>query len=129
MDALQRPTSPHLQIYKLPLTALLSVSHRGTGVALAGGGVLLCYWLLALANGPEAFAGANALMGSWFGRAVLFSFSFALFFHLGNGIRHLFWDAGLGFELDIAEKSSWWVLWGSAALTALAWIVVAVIRS
>ncbi len=129
MDALQRPTSPHLQIYKLPLTALLSITHRGTGVALAAGGLLLCYWLVALASGPDAFATANALFGSWPGRVVLFACSFGLCFHLCNGVRHLFWDLGIGFELKTSEKTSWWVLWGSAGLTVLIWVVAAAMRS
>jgi succinate dehydrogenase / fumarate reductase cytochrome b subunit len=118
-----RPLSPHLQIYRPQLTSVLSITHRATGVALTLGLLLLVYWLLALAAGPESYSSARDLLASWIGKMVLFGFSFALFYHLCNGIRHLFWDAGWGFELDSAYASGWAVVAVSAALTVLTWIV------
>ena len=103
--ARNRPLSPHLQVYRLPLPALMSISHRATGVLLAAGSLVIVYWLAAVASGPDAFAAAQALLGSLPGRALLLVFTFSLFYHLGNGIRHLFWDAGLGFELRTAHAS------------------------
>ncbi|HSS64717.1 MAG TPA: succinate dehydrogenase, cytochrome b556 subunit [Gammaproteobacteria bacterium] len=123
MAASNRPLSPHLQVYRPQLTSVLSITHRATGVALALGLLLLVYWLLALAAGPEGFSVARALFGSWVGKVVLFGFSYALFYHLCNGIRHLFWDAGLGFDIKAAYASGWAVVAVSAALTVLAWII------
>ena len=102
---------------------LLSISHRATGVALAVGTLLLVYWLAAAASGPEAFATAQAVIGSLLGQLCLFGWTFALFYHLCNGIRHLFWDAGYGFEMQTAERSGWLVVGASAALTLLSWIL------
>ena len=110
MSAVNRPLSPHLGIYRKQLTSVLSITHRATGVALAAGLLLLVYWLSALAAGPEAYAGAQSLVGSFLGRAVLFAFTLALFYHLCNGIRHLFWDVGLGFELTSVYRSGWTVV-------------------
>lgn len=118
-----RPLSPHIQIYKPQLTSVLSITHRATGVALAAGALLLVYWLTALAAGAEAFESARALIGSWFGRLVMFGFTLALFFHLGNGIRHLFWDAGKGFELRTAYSSGRAVMVVSVVATILVWIL------
>ena len=123
MAASNRPLSPHLQVYRPQLTSVLSITHRATGVALALGLLLLVYWLVALAAGPESFASARELVGSWIGKIVLLGFSFALFYHLCNGIRHLFWDAGLGLELKSAYASGWAVVAVSSALTVLAWMV------
>ncbi|MBI1775684.1 MAG: succinate dehydrogenase, cytochrome b556 subunit [Proteobacteria bacterium] len=123
MPPAQRPLSPHLQIYKPQLTSVLSIIHRGTGIALTAGTLLLVYWLLAAALGPESFADAQALIGSWFGYLVLFGWSLSLFFHLANGIRHLFWDAGFGFELDQVYASGWVVVGAAVGLTVLAWVV------
>ena len=116
-----RPLSPHLQVYRLPLPALLSISHRLTGVALAAGSLVLVYWLAAVANGPEAFAGAQAMLGSIAGRALLLAITFSLFYHLGNGIRHLFWDAGLGFEPGTVHASGVAVIVAAVVLTLAAW--------
>ena len=117
-----RPLSPHLQIYRPQLTSVLSILHRITGVALAVGTILLVYWLIAAASGPEAFAAANGIIGSWIGLILLFGWTFALFFHLANGIRHLFWDAGLGFELKTVYASGWTVVVVASALTLIAFI-------
>jgi succinate dehydrogenase / fumarate reductase cytochrome b subunit len=118
-----RPLSPHLQVYRPQLTSVMSISHRAAGVALAVGTLLLVYWIVAAASGPAAFASAQAFIGSWFGLLILFGWSVALFYHLSNGIRHLFWDAGYGFELKTAYASGYAVLIATAVLTVLAWLV------
>ncbi|HEY8014799.1 MAG: succinate dehydrogenase, cytochrome b556 subunit [Dongiales bacterium] len=117
-----RPLSPHLQIYKPQLTSVLSILHRITGVALSVGTILLVYWLIAAASGPGAFATAAGLIGSWFGRLLLLGWTFALFFHLCNGIRHLFWDAGIGFELKTVYASGWTVVAAATVLTIISFI-------
>ena len=123
MAAGNRPLSPHLQVYRPQLTSMLSILHRITGVALAVGTLLLVYWLAAAASGPESYASAQGFVGSWFGLLLLFGWSYALFYHLCNGIRHLFWDAGYGFELEQAYRSGLAVVGASAVLTVLSWIV------
>ena len=128
MEKTQRPLSPHLQIYRPQLTSVLSITHRATGIALVVGTLVLVYWLLAAASGAEAYGSAQQLLGSWLGRIVLLGFSFALFFHLCNGIRHLFWDAGLGFELKTAYASGNAVVIVSIAMTVLAWVLAYAMR-
>lgn len=123
MSVSNRPLSPHLQIYKPQLTSVLSILHRITGCALAVGTLLLVWWLVAAATGPDYFALVQAVMGSWIGILVLIGFSFALFYHLCNGIRHLFWDAGHGYELDAAYRSGRMVIAGSVGLTVIAWVI------
>jgi succinate dehydrogenase / fumarate reductase cytochrome b subunit len=122
MAASNRPLSPHIQIYRPQMTSVLSILHRITGVGLGLGALLLVYWVVAAAAGPDRFASAQGLIGSWFGYLILFGFSVALFFHLANGIRHLFWDAGYGFELRSAYASGTAVLIAAVALTAIAWV-------
>ncbi len=117
-----RPLSPHLQVYRPQFTSVLSILHRITGVALGLGALLLAWWLAAAAAGPEAFAIVRGIAGSWLGCLVLLGFSWALFYHLCNGIRHLFWDVGMGFELATARASGYGVVAASLALTALAWL-------
>ena len=114
-----RPLSPHLQVYKPQLTSFLSILHRATGVFLAIGTLLLVYWLLALAAGPEAYGDAQAFFGSVLGRLVLFPWVFALAYHLCNGIRHLFWDAGKGFEIESVYASGTIVVIASVLLTLI----------
>lgn len=106
----------------------LSILHRATGVALAVGTLLLVYWLLAAALGPEAYRGARAFLTSWFGVILLIGWSAAFYYHLFNGIRHLTWDAGKGFELRTARASGYAVVAVSALATILTWIAVAVSR-
>jgi succinate dehydrogenase / fumarate reductase cytochrome b subunit len=118
-----RPLSPHLQIYDPQITSVLSILHRMMGVALAFGAVFLVDWLSAAAYGPDAFARAQSFMGSWFGQLVLLGMSFSLFYHLANGIRHLIWDAGLGFELPMLRATGIVVVILAFGLTALTWIV------
>lgn len=122
MSSPQRPLSPHLQIYRWQYTSVLSILHRITGVGLAVGTLLLVYWLVATAAGPDAFATAQAFIGSILGRVLLFGWTVALFYHLANGIRHLLWDAGRGFELRTAYASGWAVVIATAALSLIAWI-------
>jgi succinate dehydrogenase / fumarate reductase cytochrome b subunit len=122
MPSQERPLSPHLQVYRWQLTSVMSILHRMTGVALAVGTLLLVYWLIAAAAGPHAFATAQEFIGSILGRILLFGWTVALFYHLCNGIRHLFWDAGRGFELRTAYASGWAVLVVTAALSVIAWI-------
>lgn len=121
MNTRARPLSPHLQIYRLPLSAALSIAHRITGAALALGVLFLVYLLWAAALGPAAYADARLMIASWPGQALLFAFTYALFFHLCSGIRHLFWDAGLGFEPAVARRSGWVVLGVSLALSVAVW--------
>ncbi|MDX1541607.1 MAG: succinate dehydrogenase, cytochrome b556 subunit [Geminicoccaceae bacterium] len=124
--AVERPLSPHLQVYRWYFTMALSIAHRVTGVGLAGGLVLLTWWLMALASGPEAFATAQDIVTSWFGLLVLFGYTFVIFYHMGNGIRHLVWDMGYGFDLDVARFSGMLVLAFAAVMTIFIWIVVLV---
>ncbi len=123
-----RPLSPHLQIYKPQLTSVLSITHRVTGVALTAGSLLLVYWLAAIAGGEESYASATAVLGSFFGRLILFLFSLAVFYHLCNGLRHLYWDSGRGFELDAVYLSGKVVIVASIALTLLTWICAYALR-
>ncbi|KJS34104.1 MAG: succinate dehydrogenase [Rhodospirillaceae bacterium BRH_c57] len=123
MKSTTRPLSPHLQIYSFKLHMAMSIFHRITGVALIVGTLLLVYWLVAAANGPEAYANAAGFLGSWFGLLLIFGWSVALFYHLCNGIRHLLWDAGQGFEIEQIRKSGIVVLAATAVLTVLAWIL------
>jgi len=118
-----RPLSPHLQVYRLPLAALLSILHRATGVFLSLGTLLLVWWLVSVGQGEAGFNNANEVTGSWFGQLILFGWSFALFFHLSNGIRHLFWDAGYGFDLNTVARSSVAVIAVSVILTVSLWLI------
>lgn len=120
-----RPLSPHIQVYRWPLTMALSIGNRVAGVGMAVGLILVTWWLLALASGPEAFATVEAVMGSWLGRLVLFFWTATVYFHLGNGVRHLVWDAGYGFDLDVARKSGIAVLAFAGVMTVLTWLVIA----
>lgn len=100
----------------------LSILHRITGVGLGIGALLLAWWLIAAASGPDAFATAQAFMGSIIGRLLLFGFTLAFFLHLCNGVRHLVWDLGYGFDVPTAERSAWFVIVAAAVLTIIAWI-------
>ncbi|MEO1328161.1 MAG: succinate dehydrogenase, cytochrome b556 subunit [Pseudomonadota bacterium] len=117
-----RPLSPHLQVYKPQITSVLSILHRATGVALTLGGVLLVWWFLAAATGPEYFLFVDGLLTSPLGGLVMLGSAFALAYHSLNGIRHLFWDAGYGFDLDSVATSGWAVVIGAIAITVLLWI-------
>ena len=118
-----RPVSPHLQIYQPQLTSVLSITHRGTGVFLSIGLIALAYWLVSLAVGPNAYAQAQAVLGSFLGRLLLFLWTLSFFYHLCNGIRHLIWDAGMGFDMDMVYLSGKITVGAAAALTLIAWII------
>jgi succinate dehydrogenase / fumarate reductase cytochrome b subunit len=118
-----RPLSPHLQIYRLPLLAILSILHRATGVALSVGALYLATWVIYAASNPQAYALVQSFNTSIVGRILLGGWLFSAFYHLFNGIRHLFWDAGYGFELKDADVSAWIVIGLSGVATALSWIV------
>ena len=124
----QRPLSPHLQIYKPQITSFMSIMHRVTGCALGVGTLLFAWWLVAAASGPAAYAQVHGFMGSILGRLILLGFTFALFYHLCNGIRHLFWDAGKGFELTTVTKTGYTVFAAAGLLTLLSWILAYAMR-
>jgi succinate dehydrogenase / fumarate reductase cytochrome b subunit len=117
-----RPLSPHLQVYRLPLAAILSITHRIAGVGLAIGVLLLTWWVTAAAIGPGAYDKATDFIGSIVGQLLLLGFSLALFFHLCNGIRHLVWDAGKGFEKSTTATSNVVVIVAALTLTAVSWL-------
>ena len=123
MTSSNRPLSPHLQVYRPQLTSILSITHRATGMALSFGIILLIAWILATAAGENYFNTVNSIITSWFGKLALVGFTWALFYHLCNGVRHLFWDAGFGFELSTVYKSGYATVAASVLLTAAAWII------
>lgn len=118
-----RPLSPHLQVYKPQLTSITSILHRFSGIALSAGLLYLLFWLMAAAQGAESFDGLQDFNGSFIGRVLLLGWSVSFFYHLLNGIRHLVWDAGYGFDLPTAYRTGYAALIGAALLTLLAWIV------
>lgn len=119
MPSVDRPLSPHLQVYRPQITSVLSILHRITGVALTFATLLLTWWLVAAAYGPEQFADAQAFLGSWIGQLLLWGFTFAVFYHLANGVRHLLWDFGWGFEMDQVRKTGIAVIGFAAAATLI----------
>lgn len=119
----QRPLSPHLQIYRPMLTMMISISHRITGAALYFGVVLLVWWLTAAAHSDAYFDLVQGFFGHWFGRLILFGFTWALIHHALGGIRHLIWDTGRGFDVTVVEWMARANLAGSVILTVLLWIV------
>jgi len=121
----RHPISPHLQIYRLPLTALLSITHRATGVILALGAVLLIWVLASLSAGPESYAKVQPVLQHWFGQLVLFGITFSLYFHFCNGIRHLFLDVGMGFELETSDRTAKLAIVVAIILTIATWVVAA----
>ena len=121
-----RPLSPHLQIYKPIPTMMMSIVHRVTGGALYVGTLLVAWWLIAAASGPDYFALANGFLGSWFGLLILFGYTWALIHHMLGGLRHFVWDLGHLFDKHTATKLAWATLAGSVGLTLLIWIVGAI---
>lgn len=120
---ISRPLSPHLQIYRLPLTAILSITHRATGVAITLGMVYLVVWLMGIADGAAAFQDTQSFLDSGFGRLLLFVWTFALFFHFVHGIRHLIWDVGLTFERAEMDRNAVIELTAAGGLTLCVWMV------
>jgi succinate dehydrogenase / fumarate reductase cytochrome b subunit len=109
--------------YRFQITSTLSILHRFTGIGLSAGSILLAWWLVAVAEGGKVFAVTHALLVSPIGELLLFLWSVAFFYHLCNGIRHLVWDAGFGFELRTARLGGYAVLIATVVLTVLAWSV------
>ena len=127
MAQASRPLSPHLGIYRWYLTMAMSILHRVTGADLTVRLLLLAWWLLALAGGPESFATVQAAMDNIFGGLILFGFTLFLFYHSLNGIRHLVWDTGRNLDKDGARASGIVVLGATAFLTALTWILIIIV--
>ena len=116
-----RPLSPHLSIYRWPITMVLSILHRATGVAMSIGLVVFAAWLMQVAAGPEAYLGFTTTMSSLVGKLLLIGWGFAFFFYVGNGVRHLVWDTGRGFEKQQANRSAWFVIGFAVVATAIFW--------
>jgi succinate dehydrogenase / fumarate reductase cytochrome b subunit len=123
-----RPLSPHLQIYRVTMTMAMSIVHRITGVGLYLGTLLLAWWLVAAAIGPDYFHFVNRIFGSWIGLVILFLFTWALIHHMLGGIRHLVWDTGHGLGKPARDQLATATLVGSVAITILLWIVGIVVR-
>jgi len=120
--SVERPLSPHLQIYSPMFTMIMSVMHRVTGAALYFGTILLAWWLISAASGPHYFSYVNAFVGSWLGRLILFGYTWALIHHMIGGIRHFIWDTGAMFEKPALEISAWAMFIASVVLTWVVWI-------
>ena len=116
-----RPLSPHLQIYRMTLTMAMSIVHRITGATLYFGILLVAWWLLAAASGPNAYAIFESFIGSLIGRLILFGYTWTLIHHGLGGLRHLIWDTGRGFEEKERELLTLATLIGSIGLTILLW--------
>lgn len=119
-----RPLSPHVSIYRLPLTAILSILHRITGVALTVSAVLVIWWFVAGAYSPAYFATADWLLTSWIGTLVMVLSLWGLFYHFCTGIRHLVWDLGYGLSLEASTRANYIVIAGSVVLTVLVLILI-----
>ena len=123
MNNNDRPLSPHLSIYRWPITMATSILHRATGVGLAVGFVVFVAWLFDAASGPDAYSTFLGAMESSVGCVLLIGWSYAFFYHLANGVRHLVWDTGRGLEKEQATASAWFVIVASVVLTAAFWWV------
>ncbi|SDY39779.1 succinate dehydrogenase, cytochrome b556 subunit [Citreimonas salinaria] len=119
-----RPLSPHLQVYRPQLNSITSIFTRITGNALLVGMLLIVWWLLAAAIGPEAFATADGVLTSWFGDLVLFLSLWALWYHTLAGVQHLIWDFGHLMDIDSTDMLSWAVIGGSVVLTIVTVLVI-----
>ncbi|MCV2871562.1 succinate dehydrogenase, cytochrome b556 subunit [Defluviimonas sp. WL0050] len=119
-----RPLSPHLQIYRMPLTAITSILTRITGNALIVAAFLIVWWLLAAATSEAYFATADAVLTSWFGKLVFLGSIWAVWYHLLTGLRHLYYDSGRGLDIPTAEKLGWACIIGSVVLTLLTIIIL-----
>lgn len=125
---IRRPLSPHLQVYRWPLSMALSILHRVTGVGLGLGTLMLTWWLVAAATSEAAFATAQWFLGTPIGWLLLFGWSLSLIFHFFSGIRHLVWDAGVGFEPAQYNNSGWAVVIATGVCTVAVWVVALAIR-
>jgi succinate dehydrogenase / fumarate reductase cytochrome b subunit len=117
-----RPTSPHLQVYRLPLTGIISITHRMTGVMLSAGLILFVYVISALAGGADSYAAMQSIINLWLFKLVIWVFVYALFFHLCHGIRHLIWDSGNSFELETLNRYAMIELAASVVLTLMTFV-------
>ncbi len=122
MSDAHRPLSPHLGIYQWHLTMASSILHRATGVGLGAGMLILAWWLIAAASGADYYEMVSGWLTSVLGRIILLAFTWALFYHLCNGVRHLFWDVGMGYDVVTATRSAWIVIAASVILTLVAWL-------
>jgi succinate dehydrogenase / fumarate reductase cytochrome b subunit len=122
-NAPERPISPHLQIYRWPLPMAMSILHRITGAGLYVGTLLMAWWVIAAGSGPNAYATFGTFMGSFFGRLILFGYTWALLHHMLGGIRHLIWDTGSGFEPNEREWLALATVLGSVTLTIVLWVI------
>jgi succinate dehydrogenase / fumarate reductase, cytochrome b subunit len=122
---ISRPMSPFMlgPYYRFQLTSVLSFAHRLTGLGLSFGTLLIGVWLVALASGAETYSKLVPHLQAWYGKALMFAFAWTLMYHLCNGIRHLFWDTGRGFDIPTAYKSGYAVVAASLVLTAGIWLV------
>ncbi len=123
MESVKRPLSPHLQIYKPQITSVLSITHRATGVFLSLGALILTCWLVGLATGQDAFANLQQHINAWYGKVLLVAFVFSFYYHLANGVRHLFWDAGLGLEISTSYKTGYAVIVFTLVLTVVTFVL------
>ncbi|MEW6016665.1 MAG: succinate dehydrogenase, cytochrome b556 subunit [Pseudomonadota bacterium] len=121
----ERPTSPHLQVWRWHITMATSILHRATGVALYVGALILAAWATALASGPEAYGAFMGLLASPLGRLVMFGLTFSVFFHLAKGVQHLVWDMGAAFRLPAANAGAVAVIAFSVVATLVVWIIAA----
>lgn len=126
----QRPLSPFMigPYYRPQLTSMLSILHRICGVALSLGSVLLVIWIASLASGPWSYAKFAGHLTAWYGQLLLLGWSWALLYHLCNGIRHLAWDLGYGYSIPVVYRTGYAVVAASVLLTAAAWGVAYVVR-
>jgi succinate dehydrogenase / fumarate reductase cytochrome b subunit len=127
MAQASRPLSPHLMIYHWPITMVMSIVHRATGIAVTVGLLGLTWWLTALASGPEAFARVQWALYNPLGWLILFGFTLALFLHAVSGVRHLLWDWGYGLNTRAATRTSYWLIGIAVGLTLLTWIAIVVL--
>jgi succinate dehydrogenase / fumarate reductase cytochrome b subunit len=123
----ERPMSPHLQVWRWHITMATSILHRATGIALYVGALIAAAWAISLGLGPDAYAGFKHLLGSPIGKIVMFGLSLSFFYHLGNGIRHLTWDAGHGLDVKSANFSAVLVFAFAAAATVAIWIIAGMV--
>lgn len=119
-----RPLSPHLSVYRWPITMATSIMHRASGIALAAGFIVFAWWLVAASSGEAQYQRFVELAGTLAGRTLLVAWSAAFFYHLANGIRHIAWDLGYGFALPRANASAWFVLVLTVVLTAGFWVLL-----
>ena len=122
-ERVERPLSPHLQVYRWPISMALSILHRASGIALGVGTLAFTSWVTSLAISPNAFAIVQTVFGSLLGQLILAGWTFALIFHLSTGVRHLFWDAGYGFVAPQYEQSAWIAIAITICGTILVWII------